>query len=481
VAGLAASFTLTAGLSARPASPRSETVALRIARFLTGARFEDLPAEVIERAKEQIIFFVGRAFEGHVSRDAAQMRRALQGYRQSGVATVIGEPFRLPVAEAAFANCTLMRGDQGKDDVLWPAGIHAGVITLPTALALAEVERRSGPELLLALVLGYEVLGKLGSVADPWTAAMPRRPTTVYGGLGPTAVAARLLKLGQVETAAALGYGANIAMGVAEGGMMPHFYSFLNSAGIRAATLAAAGATPYSPVVIEGEVGLFRSTFGEVPAALDHHVDKLGNDWEILKAEQKHYPGTGQNAVPINIFRNLRQRERLDRFKVRRIHVVLPGARDSDVRKKEIASQGPFLRQVSAYSSLPFALALVLIEGDVLDRWYAEDISLASLNDAAVATEMRKILVTFEDRPQTPRYSRVTVETVDGRRLSREVSEYKPEFPRSMWGDWLRRSAAGRVPAQQLVEIENAVRGLERLPDIANLMRATVPSRIAGE
>jgi 2-methylcitrate dehydratase PrpD len=451
---------------------------MRVARFIKSARYADLPAGVVEKAKGQIIFFFGRAFEGTFSKDAAQMRSVLQPYRQQhGGATVIGQRFRLPAAEAAFANCTLMRGEQGKDDVLWPAGIHAGVITLPAALAVAEIERCTGQEFLLALVVGYEVLGKLGSTADPWTAAMPRRPTTVYGGFGPTSVAAQLLKLSPAKTASALGYGANLAMGVAEGGMMPHYYSFLNSAGIRATYLAAAGAAPYAPTVIEGEAGLFRSVFGEVPAALGRQVDKLGSDWEILKAEQKRYPGTGQNAVAIDALLSLIKRERIAPAQIRRVHIVLPSAQDSEIRKREIASQGPFQRPVSAYSSLPFASALVLLEGRVSDRWYADDIDLGVLNNRALAAEMKKIFVVFEDRQDTPRYTRVIIETVDGHSMTQEVKEYLPAFPREAWGDWLQQSADGRIPQQQLSSIERDVRGLEGLRNLDSLMRAAVPPR----
>ncbi len=45
-------------------------------------------------------------------------------------------------------------------------GDSVGEVALPTALAIGELQRVSGRDLILAFVLGYEVLGKLGSAAQ---------------------------------------------------------------------------------------------------------------------------------------------------------------------------------------------------------------------------------------------------------------------------------------------------------------------------
>ncbi len=444
----------------------------QIADFIVGTKFQDLPAAVVRKAKEQIIFFFGRAFEGSTTDAGRQMRTVLHPMEQSqGGATVIAERFRLLVSDAAFANCSLMRESQGRDDVIWPAGIHAGSITLPTALAVGEVKRVSGREMLLALILGYEVMGKLGRAADSWATKLPRRPTNVYGGYGPITVAGRLLNLDQQCMSNALGYAANLEMGIPEGGMMDHYYSLINRNGILAAQLAEAGGAPYSRYTIEGTGGLFHSFFGEVPATLPALIGSLGHDWEILTAEQKHFPGTGQNTVPIELLIELVKAEKLNAAQVVKIEVVQPDFHEAIERKGEVSSLGPFTKLVQAYSSLPYALALVLLEGTVAMRRYADS---ADVNDPSVAREMHKINITDEEG-HGPRYCRLAVYTKDGRKLVREAKNFAYRFPPAVWGAWLQEAGTRLLPIAQLRTLEHLVVGLEDLDDVSTLMAVLVP------
>lgn len=212
------------------------TLSEKIADYIVGARFEDMPPAVIQKAKEQIVFFFGRAFEISFMEPGRQMLQvARQVARANDGATVIGHRLRLAPSDAAFANATLFGGSLSMDDVLAHADIHAGVITLPPALAIGEVKRVSGRELLLALVLGYEVLGKLGRAALGWSAPLPRRSTNIFGGYGPITVAGRLLKLDRERMAHALGYAAHLGMGIPEGSMMEHYYSLISRNGTFAA------------------------------------------------------------------------------------------------------------------------------------------------------------------------------------------------------------------------------------------------------
>lgn len=454
----------------------SKTISEQIADFIVGARFEDLPTTVIQKAKEQIAFYFGRAFEGSCGNEARQIREvAAQGGLSPGGAVVIGERVRLTPSDAAFANTTLMRGSFGMDDVIWPAGIHAGVITLPIALAFGEVQRVSGRELLLALVLGYEVLGKLGRAAEGWSAPMPRRPTNIYGSYGPIAVAGRLLKLDQQHMAHALGYAANMNIGIPEGGMTDHYYSLISRNGAFAAQLAEAGGAAYSRTTIEGELGLYRSFFGKVPAELPALMGSLGLDWEILTAEQKRHPGTGQNTTAIEILQDLIKEHRLTAGQVDTIEVVQPDAKEAPVRKNAVASKGPFKTQVDAVSSLPYALALLLqFDGRIDLKWYSDGASQRVINDRAIAALMQKIVLIYEGG-HGPRYCRMAVRTTDGRTFERVVENFEYRFPQAMWGNWLQERGELLLPLENLRRLEQLIGDLEKLDDVSKLMATVTP------
>jgi 2-methylcitrate dehydratase PrpD len=256
-------------------------------------------------------------------------------------------------------------------------------------------------------------------------------------------------------------------MGIPEGGMMDHYYSLINRNGIVAAQLAEAGGAPYSRYTIEGNTGLFRSFFGEVPAALQASIANLGHDWEIMTAEQKHYPGTGQNTVPIELLIELVKTEKLSVAQVVKIDVVQPDSHEAIDRKLEVSSRGPFVRLVQAYSSLPYALALVLLDGTVAMGRYADS---ANINDPEVAREMHKVVITDEDG-HGPRYCRLTVHTKDGRMLAREIQNFSYPFPPSVWGEWLRTAGARLFPGMQLESLEHLVGNLDDLDDVASLMK----------
>lgn len=259
-----------------------------IADFIVRTRFEDLPAAVVEKAKAQIVYQLGLALQGYYNYETEQLRAVLSPLDQrspsaAASATIIGEHSRVAPADAAFANAVMMRA-LFLDDLLYPGTTHAGVVTLPAALAIGEVQRASGRDVLLAMVLGYEVLGKLSAAAHGWSSPQPRRPTMIYGAYGAVVATGKLLRLDAQQMAHALGFAANLCMGVAEGGQTDHYYGFFSRNGIIAAQLARVGSISYSANTLESQLGLYASFFGKVPADLPQIVARLGTDWEILRA-----------------------------------------------------------------------------------------------------------------------------------------------------------------------------------------------------
>ena len=440
----------------------------RIARFITRARFEDLPAAVVEKAKAQIVYHFGLAFAGLRNYEAEQMRRvAAQLNQPAGGASVIGEKYRLFTSDAAFANCTLMRAIW-RDDVVFPAGVHPGIMTLPTALAVGEKGHSSGEQLILSMVLGYEVLGKLGSAAIGWAAPMPRRDTMIFGGYGPVVVAGKLLGLSETKFANALGYAANLCMGVPEGGQVDHFYSLITRNATFAADLAATGGAPYGNATLEGEFGLYRAFWGEVPENLDALIAAMGTDWEILRAEHKRHYGTGQNTVAIELMLQLARDNTLTPDNVANIDIVLHSDRS---QRAENLFRGPFSEPGEAYSSMPFALAVVLANGQVTERSYS-DAEIRSQNINAIVQKTR---IRFESDHANPRYCRLEIETSDGRRLVGSSDRFAFAFPQEDWKDWLYRDGAEVLPEAKLDSLLKQLVALDTLDDVAELM-ATVRS-----
>ena len=401
------------------------------------------------------------------------MRDVLARESSTNGASVIADSLYVDSTEAAFANCVLMRATW-QDDVVWPAGIHAGVMTLPTALALGEVNRVSGKELLLAIVLGYEVLGALGRVANSWAAPLPRRPTMIFGAFGPVTVGGRLLKFERKSMVNALGYAANLGMGVPEGGQTDHFYGLITRNATCAVQLAAIGGAPYSDVVLEGATGLYRSYFGVVPTGLHGIVDALGSSWEILGSAQKRYPGTSQNTVATDLMLRLVAEHDLTADNVSEVKVFVSFDEDSKERQKELTFAGPFENWMQAYSSLPYAYAIALLDGEISSDRFRDD----HVNAPDVMRVIDKIAVVFENGHGQERYCRVVLTTMGGQNLITDSNQAKVRddlgyaLPQNEWSSWLDKHGAHLFKSRQLRELERSIVNLDELDDVSQLMRA---------
>lgn len=434
----------------------------RLADHVCGLSFADIPGPVVQKAKDHVVNHFGLALRGRALADgraAVEIARLLG--RGAGESTVIGERWRAPALEAAFANCTLMRAE-GQDDVLFPAGVHAALVTMPVAFALGEQERRSGQEVLTAIVAGYDLVGKLGNVVWAWAAAAPRRPTIPFGPFGAVAVAARLLGLDREQTARAIGYAANCAMGLAEGDLVTHYYSLVCRNGILSALLARAGGR-VAPTTLDGDFGFYRTFFGKLPAGLDGSVRGLGTDFEMMNATTKRYPGTALNVVPIELMLEAVAAHRLCADDVRAVTVFLPRLRENFAGGH---SAGPFTTRQAAVSSVLFALAIAILDGRIaLERYERPD-------DERVAALVRRMRVVLEERPRV-RYARLEIETASGERIVREGDDHV--FPRADRLSWLRLAGDSVLPEDHLVQLGSAVAELEHVADVRDVMRWLVP------
>lgn len=167
---------------------------------------------------------------------------AMDGEREDG-ATLLGSGRRSTVAGAALANAALFHG-RAQEDTCGVA--HFGAILLPLLTALVERGEGRIEDFLPALVAGYEVGGALEAAYSPLTTAAGLRASPLYGTVAAAAAAARLWRLPEDRTAAALANAASFAGGILQSfgdGTDEWRYQvgMAGRNGLAAATLAASG------------------------------------------------------------------------------------------------------------------------------------------------------------------------------------------------------------------------------------------------
>ena len=217
-----------------------------LARRALAIRYEDIPEDVREWARQCALDMVGVAIAGLDDPLVRILAAELAETGGTGVAGVPGLATRLPATQAALLHGTAAHA-LDYDDVNLAMPGHPSVAILPAVLALAEERGSSGAAVLAAFVAGYETACRVGEVISPGHYdVLGFHPTGTVGVFGAAAAAAHLMGLDEERALHALGIAATQAAGLKSmfGTMCkPLHAGRAAEAGLFAARLAARGFT----------------------------------------------------------------------------------------------------------------------------------------------------------------------------------------------------------------------------------------------
>jgi 2-methylcitrate dehydratase PrpD len=276
--------------SADASFPQVPNLTKYTSEFVVNLKLADIPAETLELGKKSILDGLGLALSGSKAETWKFIQEYLKpfGFPPSGGAAVLGSAVRLPARFAAFANGVAIHVDDyddtqlavGKDRV-YGLLTHPTVCVLPAALATAEVQGKSGKDLLVAYHSGVEVECKIAEAISPRHYEDGFHSTGTCGVFGGAAACAKLKGFDVVHTSRAFGIAASHAAGLREnfGTMMKPFQAgHATESGVVAADFAAIGWTA-AEQILEAQRGFFHAYGGTYdPAAI---VDRLGKPWTL--------------------------------------------------------------------------------------------------------------------------------------------------------------------------------------------------------
>lgn len=279
------------------------TAAQALARWILSIDGAHVRADAVHQAKLLLLDSIGCAFAGRDEPVCRAVLAVCTGPGRSGPCTIIGTRQKTDAARAVLANGVLARvldlndyvvgGSKGVPEI----GGHPSD-NIPVALAIGECRGRHGRDVLAAIVVGYEIYGRLKTMMDrrgAWDGV------TVSGVVAP-AIAGRLMKLDEGRLAHALALGGTRAAtpAIVRRGGISAAKSIANAlvaeSGVAASLLAEQGVT--GPLaVLEDDLGL-RAIFpnGDIGAIL---TAALPDESYIMRSNVKAYPclATGQGAV----------------------------------------------------------------------------------------------------------------------------------------------------------------------------------------
>lgn len=252
----------------------------RIARFVAETTIDELPPQVVDRAKRSVLDLLGVAIYGARSESAKTYLAYVAQQGGSPDATVICGGRKLTAYNAALINATYGHSTELFESYT-RAMVHPGNVVIPAALAVAERDGRSGAAVIVATVVGFELLSRVGlSVGFPLLLEQGFHTPGALGGFGATAACANLEALGAEQAADALGIAAcyvPTAMNAAMRGatIKELFEGTAAATGVMAADLARLGITG----VRDWDEHWYRA----LPRTHDRSelVDGLGTNWRI--------------------------------------------------------------------------------------------------------------------------------------------------------------------------------------------------------
>ena len=255
------------------------------ADFIVDTNYNDLPEDVIKKAKMCFLDFLGVTLIGSRTKSALAVNKIINESKES---TIIGHG-QSTTLNSAFAN-GIAAHSLDLDDGNRMAQLHPGACVIPAALSICEVNNRNGEELISSIVAGYEIAISLGILANPEHRNRGFHSTGTCGTFGAAAAASKALNLDKTKIINALGLAGTQACGLLEsdhaGSMGKHLHAGKAAqSGVLSALLAKEGFTG-AQSIIEGREG-FLSAMTE-PDTFKKHVE-LGN-FHILDVYFKKYP-----------------------------------------------------------------------------------------------------------------------------------------------------------------------------------------------
>ncbi len=442
-----------------------------LAAFAANLRYEDIPAPVLRRAEDLLLDCLASILAGASARAVQAIDRyaAAMG-PATGDSEVLITRRRTTPLFAAMVNAAAAHVVE-QDDVHNGSVFHPAAVVFPPALAVAQALGRSGRDLLVAAVAGYEVGIRVGEFLGRSHYKI-FHTTGTAGTLAAAVTAGRLLNLSPEAMLNALGSAGTQAAGLWEFLRDAADSKQLHTAkaaadGITAAYLAQDGFTG-ARHILEGPQGMAAGMSTDAdPSRL---CDRLGERWALAETSFKFHASCRHTHPAADALQQALRDNNLTEADIERVV--------AHVHQGAIDVLGPVVNPQTVHQSkfsMGTVLALIARQG----RAGLAEFD-AGLDDPGVATFRGRVEMELDpevDGAYPQRWiGKVTVYTRDGRKLHSRVDE-----PKGDPGNTLSRAEiedktlslgryAGAATEAELRGLIDAIWGLEKQERIGALL-----------
>ncbi len=448
---------------------RRPTEVEELGAFVSSARYADLSDAAREALKLRVLDSLGTALGALGAEPVGRVRALVENFGGTPCCSLIGGGRSAP-DRAALLNGALVRYLDFNDAYLAPGESCHPSDNVAPVLAASQYAGADGRDFLAALAVAYQVQCRLSDVAPVRAAGFDH---TTQGSYAVAAGVSRALGLDAAATANALAIaGTSLnALRVTRTGELSNWkglaYPATAFGATHAAFLAARGITGPREV-FEGNKGFMDAIAG--PFEIDWDAEDLE---AVTGTILKRFNAEIHSQSAIEAMLELRAKHGFGAEDVERIELdvfqvaydIIGGGEEGD--KTDIATKE------AADHSLPYLLAVALIDGEVMPAQYdAERILRDDVQQLLRQVEVRPD-AELSRRFPAEHACRLRIRLRDGRLLEREKSDYEGFHTRPMSWDLvaakLERLSTPHVEEDVRERVIDAVARLEQI-DIEELM-----------
>jgi 2-methylcitrate dehydratase PrpD len=444
-----------------------------LAEFVASTQWADIPERVRQHANLVLLDTLGVILAGSLRPEVAALRQRLSSPGASGATVYAPGASQHDPRTAALLNGIAGRAIELCEGLRLVSG-QAAVQILPALLALGEHGRRPGRDLMAALVLGYEVAGRLATAFTP-------RPLAHQNGqvslLAAAAAGARIEKRSADEISRAMRITTTLVLtpsytnAVAGATTLNVAGGMSCFVGVLAPDLVSAGFEAQGDAVEEALSELVGGGF-----RAEGLTDGLGTRWHITENYFRLYACCNPVHGALDSLQSILRKLKPQPDDIERIDIAT--YRFASVMRN--AEPPNFF--ASKYS-LPHAAAVMVVKGNA-GHGAIDD---GALRDPRIAAIRHRVHMS-EDPAMSAvaprlRPSRVTVTLKDGRQVSESRESHRGDFnepfSESELRDKFRELAGLALRPEGVAEMEAAVNrchesaGVHELADVARRVMRT--------
>jgi 2-methylcitrate dehydratase PrpD len=456
-----------------------------LAKFISRVTFEGVPSETVRQTKLHIFDSLGavlagaRTEEGKANADLIQelfsvreepgvLRPSSIVHRPSLDLPVPGFSFSAPLPFALLLSCVAARLTE-TDDIDIASCTTVGSVVVPASLLLSFKRGSTGKELVEGVIIGYEVITRLGAAVNG--AGIIYRgiwPTYLCAAIGVAAVGSKILGLTPEQIRNALAIALAMSPGIAariKGGLTSRWLSLGCAAqnGL-IACLAAARGFAGDQRVLEGSL----SSFYGLDLKPQILLEGLGQQFQIGKVNFKPYCSARQAIAPIEAFQRLLNTYRIAPETIEEVEVIVPRQYSQMIDRPGFPED-----RLASITGIRYQLALAAFYEDDLF-----DVERKVLRDEKkVHTFMRKIQVSPSDSMSAnypEKWPGKILLRADGKRYDLEVLTPRGDSDHPMtWEDVeekTKRITRRFVDPANITKLGASVKGLDLMERVDTLL-----------